>query len=409
MTQEFKNMMHLLGCASLGSTLNCDITSDYDVILEKAREQGIFHLVFASLKLLHKKGEIKLDNYEKINSQVMISCNRNACKIAAFNEVIKEFENRKISYAVLKGDTLSTLYKFPAMRISGDIDILVDEDRESDVLKIMSEFGFSYSPRSKSANHTECRHPVIGLVEVHISLYYDFMTSVWFNGHRAEENFRKVKLSDDNECFTLSINDGYVYLILHAVKHFLSNGLTLKQIMDIVLYTANYFKDIDFVNADKLFTKLKYKKFVDCLYYIGQKYWGINLFNIDNHLDIVCEEILSDCENSGAFGIKKSMGDFYELYNEIKLKEKGSIDFVRHMTKWRRDNLKDYLSLTKRSMNEKYPHLGVWRARITHLKNVLHKMIKQRKKIHQFVKYKPIADEIKGTERMKLIKDLDMI
>ncbi len=409
MTQEFKEMLVLLGYASRENSTDFNIISDCNLIMEKAKEQGVFQLVFGALKIMHNEGKVHVDNFENINRSVMLSCNKNALKISSFYSVITKFEEEKIKYALIKGDTLSSLYRFPALRVSGDIDVLIDIENEVRVLQIMSECGFSYSPRSKSSNHTVCVHPLIGIVEVHISLYYDFIASEWFKGIDVQEEFRKIKLSDGNECYTLSINDGYVYLLLHTIKHFLSNGLTVKQILDVVLYAEKYIEQIDFIRVNEELRKLKYINFAECIFYIAAKYFGVDVFKIDEKYDSIAEKLLSDCEDSGAFGRKKHMGNFYEIYNKERIKSNGNVDFNEFMTRWRRESLKDYLSFSKESMKTKYPSLTVMKARTVHFGNIVVKCLKYRKKIPQFIKYKSIAKTTQFSERLDIIKELDMI
>lgn len=409
MTKSFRDMLELLGYICKDTDIDLNITSMPDFILEKAREQGVYHLVFGALKIMHNQNKITLENFNHLNNKVMLSCNKNALKISSFYPVITKFEEEKITYALLKGDTLSSLYRFPGLRISGDIDVLVDEKDEMKVLKIMSEYGFTYSPRSKSANHTVCYHPLIGVVEIHISLYYDFITTEWFGNHGIKEEFRKIKLSDGNYYYTLGVNDGYIYIVLHAIKHFLANGITMRQMMDVVLYAEKYVEEIDFNSADKLFEKLKYKNFVECIFYIANKYWNIDVLNIDKDYETIAERILSDCEESGAFGKKKKMSNFYEIYNRERIKSKGNVDFEEYMTSWRRNSLKDYLSLSKESMRRKYPSLNVAKARKVHIKNIIVKCIKYKEKIPQFIKYRPVLESERYNERLNIIKELDMI
>ena len=102
--------------------------------------------------------------------------------------------------------------------------------------EILRENGFEIEIRAKSANHDECFHKTLGALELHVSLYYDIMQDVWFdNREMVVEECRRV-----GEINALGITDGYIYTLLHAVKHFLSNGLCVKQIMDVLLYEKTY-------------------------------------------------------------------------------------------------------------------------------------------------------------------------
>jgi hypothetical protein len=313
-----------------------------------------------------------------------------------------------IKYAVLKGDTLSKYYKYPAMRLSGDIDILIDEKDEVKVLEFMSKNGFTYEARNEGNNHTVCFHPVYGVVEVHISLYCNFMDDLWFKNTNELEEYTYVDLPDRKEP-TLSITDGYIYTVFHTIKHFLSNGLSVKQMMDIVLYTKENFNEINFKKAFGVFEENQFLRMVYCIYYISNHYFNIKIFDDFDNFDVVSEKLLTECENSGAFGKKSDLKDFFEVYTKMKIDKSKQNDFQSYMTSWRRKSLKGYLSMSEMNMKLKYPNLKTGKARIVHLKNILKKGFKYSYKIKQFVKYKPQSISGEMENRIEIIKELNMI
>ena len=139
---------------------------------------------------------------------------------------------KDIPCCVLKGQALAYLYKNPECRMSGDVDLLVAEKDETAALDILRKNGFSVSVRAQSANHDTCYHDELGCVELHVSLYYDIMQDVWFDN----VEMLKEPFMEKNGILMLGITDGYLFTLLHAIKHFLSNGLCVKQIMDVLLY-----------------------------------------------------------------------------------------------------------------------------------------------------------------------------
>ena len=396
-----------------------DSPLDIATIMRHSAEQGIWQSVFAGLKQAVKNGDVKITEeqlslFEGFNKQLIINCIQRQQKWDGIKAIIGKMEDEGIKCCVLKGETLAVLYQTPECRASGDVDLLISEKDEPRALEILRESGFEVEIRAKSGNHDECFHESLGALELHVSLYYDIMQDVWFdNQEMITEPFRKV-----GDVWALGITDGYIYTLLHAVKHFLSNGLCVKQIMDVLLYEKAYRSEIDFERVNKLLTHLKYKSFSDSLKSFGLKYFGFKKedfseFQYDENL---AAKILNDVFEGGLFGKKEERSDFFEIYNAYRFSTFKKENFNEFMTAWRRKNVIKSMSFSCDNMKIRYPYVNkklyllpvAW---LNHVFVIIKTGLKRFRLVKQSLNYTaPKGEDTAVIEkRIALFKEFDMI
>lgn len=413
MNKSFEYLMYLFACGAKGEQARALPDADFEEIIRLAKAQGAWQTVFLAIKQSENANLIDAELFKEINALFLLSCIKNQQKLEFINKVIAELEASGVEVCVLKGQSLAQLYKEPDCRISGDVDLLVDIKDEQKAIEILRKFEFNVEARPYSSNHSECVHPVFGIVELHIALYYDIIYDVWFDN--VEINQEKPVVL--NGIKTLGITDNYIFIALHAVKHFLSDGLGIRQIMDLLLFTKRYKNEIDKNRVNETLGHLKYQKFVDNLFGIGIKYFGFkqdDLFECEYNSEQIIK-ILEGVEIGGLFG-KNTVGEkrFFETYNSMRFNTFKSEKLENYMAKWSRKNAIKKSSLSMANMKKYYPfleqkpHLLIV-AYAKHL-SMISKAIIKRNKLKRYVSYKvPIADNEKIKERIELIKSLGMV
>ena len=414
MNKNFQHLMYLFGNGALGKSAPLPEGADFEQIFELAFSQGGWQTVFLAVKQSENPELVPSDLFKDLNTRFLISCIKNQERLEFINSVIETLEESGVETCVLKGQSLAGLYAEPDCRISGDVDLLVSLKDEQKAIEILRSLDYEVEIRPDSSNHSKCVHPVHGVLELHISLYYDIMSDVWFDNIKMlTEDFAIL-----NGVKTLGITDNYIYVVLHAVKHFLSNGLGLRQIMDLLLFTKAYKDKIDKARVDKVFSHLKYQKFIDNLTGIGIKYLGFekeDLFDCTYNEEEM-SEILKDVEMGGLFGKNdKERKSFFEIYNQARFNTFKSENFESYMTSWRRKNALKKSSLSLKNMKKHYDFLNdkPYLLPIAYFKHgcAILKTLKKRKKLlSDVVSYKaPDTQNEKIQQRMELIKKLDMI
>ncbi len=420
MNKNFINMMHLFSCGATGKTPNILEPVDFAEVYSFAKQQCVSEMVFFTLKKMYDISSINIESqlYNNWSANATFSVMRSVQKLNDIHSIIIQFEKANINTCILKGEALARLYAAPSCRISGDCDILVDIDQENLACEILKKNDFTVNHRTVASHHNFCTHSKMGVVELHISLYYDFIQDVWFdNLDMICDEYIKIKVND-TEITTLGVTDGLLFTVLHALKHFLVSGVGIRQVMDCLLYIKEYKDQINWDRFNSIMKHLKYKKFVDTLIGIGVLYFDFDineLYNCTFDTELV-NKMVVDMQNGGCFGYnEKERHNFYEIYNEQRFKTFKEENFHEYMTNWRRKSLFKMLSFSKDNMYSRYMYAKNNRlllpiAWLNHVYVIVKTIVKRFEIIFDFVSYKkPKIKNDVAFKRMKLIKELEMI
>lgn len=210
----------------------------------------------------------------------------NALYHQLLNKTIKQiteaFNAADIQSVLLKGQGVAQNYRIPESRMCGDIDLYVSSENFEKACEVISGIGGN---RSDIENDI---HVSFSIGEAYIELH---KTPTHVNNRRQARVLDMwVKESlDDQACknpMNTWDNDGTTivlpphtfnafFLLYHAVKHLVSDGIGLRQICDWMLYIHTHSEEID---VDKLQIMLKAFK-------IDQVWNEFSILAV-NHLDI---------------------------------------------------------------------------------------------------------------------------
>jgi len=422
MSEAFHDVIYLFSCGARGS--KPVLTHDIDVfkIYNVAMSQGIWQTTFIALKKLYDQGELTVDKkiFDKWHKEILIQAIQAIKRNTAVSNAIHALEQKDIQCCVLKGEVLAELYHEPICRISSDTDILIDKNSEKEAADTLKQCSFEVKTRYPTSHHVCCYHPLTGLIELHLRLYDELYEDVWFDKRILNmEIHRQIKTSQGNYITTLGINDGVIFITLHLIKHFLSKGVGIRQLMDILLYMGHYKNDIDWDRYNKLLNYLKYDKFMDNAIGIGVKYLGFdeNELPKSKHNDNIMQKILLDMEKGGIYGENEvERREFYKVYTEERFRRFKKGSYKHYMNKWmRRPNVVKTLFPNRVNMSIKYSYvqnneLLLFVAWIHRSFNFILDVFKKKKDIKQYFEYQsPEMNNDVVKKRMGLIRELDMI
>lgn len=309
MTQEFRDMLYLIGAEVSGKEYNPDHKLNIDGILRAAAVQGVRTLVFPQLE---KRCPDECAKYTPAFwGEIGSGIRRNAFQL----KTLSELKKKGIRVCLIKGIAAAAAYPHPEYRISSDTDILIDEKDEAAVLAFLKENGYSVEPRrSKNEHHTKARHPIGGLLEVHVQLYSIPTQKMILSGMELYGEEYKIESFDECEVYTLGTNDALMYLTAHYLKHLVDEGGGVRQMLDLLLYMKKYESEIDFEKYNSAMQALGYEKLIDVVKAVGAMYWGMDFPKEHRKL---CEELLTDSEEYGLFGHNSGgKNGFFTVYCE---------------------------------------------------------------------------------------------
>ena len=237
-------LFQLLQSALWGEPFDVDNDCCIEDVLLLAEEQIVIGLVFEEIA----KRNIKI-NLQKLFEYIgLLQTIRQQNQVV--NNVLVEFvcgvEKIDVDYLVVKGQTLACLYPDPFLRMSGDIDYLINSDYGYEKAKIETvqevELPSKLLEREIAYNWRDV------VFELHTSLidfsckkhqqYWDKLVKDSWQ-ERTAVNLEGVRVN------TLSPTLNAVYLFLHLFTHFSKVGISLRQFCDWAVFLRHYENEID--------------------------------------------------------------------------------------------------------------------------------------------------------------------
>lgn len=113
------------------------------------------------------------------------------------------------------------------------------------------------------------------------------------------KNYREVGIHGIS-VRTMSHTDHFLFLVLHAFRHFTCSGFGIRQVLDILLYKKEFEVCIDWNYIKEQLSRFDAFLFLSDLIYIGNKYLGFEFAPLSR--PCCPEELIEDLLNNGAFG-----------------------------------------------------------------------------------------------------------
>lgn len=424
MTDDFRDLIYLFACGAKGIKPVPKREMNFQGVFNLAVTQGIWQIVFLSVKKLYESGEISMreQEFRKYHNLFLESVMKNVQRQEYIKETLRLFSEHGINYALLKGEVLSLTYAEPSSRISSDTDILINTEDEKTALSLLKSMGYQVKVRDKNHHHSNCYHEIGGLLELHIASMGGQMVDELFfdNAFFISEPYRNITIWSGQHMQTLGVNDGLIFVTFHFIKHFLFKGAGIRQLMDVLNYISYYKEEINWDNFAELLKHLKYDKFIDACLKTGIKYLHfkkedfrfISGYEIDNS---ILEHVLSDMEEGGIFGNNEEMRNgFNKYYVERRFYRFKSGNINEYMNEAQKLNLIKF-TFDKQKLQRRYAYSQnhPWMLPIAFMHRVINLLIsicKGQKTIRQFFTFSvPNKMNQVVERRIELIEKLDMI
>jgi len=274
----------------------------------------------------------KAESMEIIYSQVKRSYR--------FLQLYRELNQANIKALVFKGIVLRELYPVPEERISADEDLLIEKKDLEKIIKILElnnmERVFSDEDEA-DVYHYFCRQTGLHL-EFHATLFGQKLST----HNKMEEIFSTVFEDFDTiqinnvDVYTFSVDKHLLYIICHAIKHFMSCGTGIRQICDIYMYINKYFENINWDYIWKEIINLGYDTLLVNILQVAIDYLGLDerkivYFNDKCKYYIETDNLIQDIMEGGIYGtstqarLNSANMSLNALNKKSKLKIKSNI------------------------------------------------------------------------------------
>lgn len=288
-------------------------SSQWLEMFKKASDQHLLPILYESVRTCHsfqKTGQEVTKVYKPIVIQSVLT---QTVKTTEFLNLYQYLLSNDLQPVVVKGLICRNLYPQPDQRISNDEDILINPDDFMKYHNLLLKYGMKLTNENQNINEdyeVSYYMPNTTLcIELHKYLFptdsqvYD-QYNTFFKGayQRAiKENVNEVMVA------TLEYTDHLLYLICHALKHFVHSGVGIRQVCDIVIYANTYGSKINWNKLIESCQKIKAIDFMVSVFDIGKRYLN---FSDEKSLypeylkskDVDSFDMLNDILSGGVYG-----------------------------------------------------------------------------------------------------------
>lgn len=253
-----------------------DVTADqYAQLLELAQNHHVLPMFFEATYRSSAAAAVAPARLALCRRTVVQSVSMQSVQTQSFLDLNDYLRQKNIRLLVVKGIACRSLYPQPDHRFSGDEDLLCPPEQINDCHRALLEYGMDPCGDNLDAYEVAYRKQDGTLyIELHKTLFARESDVFGDCNTLFEGAFdRAVEISvEGKQVLTLCPTDHLLYLILHAFKHFLHSGFGIRQVCDMVLFSNEYGKDVDWDYLLKKCAALRADQFAAALFAIGQKY-----------------------------------------------------------------------------------------------------------------------------------------
>lgn len=279
---------------------------DWDVMLAYARTHQVAGIVYAQAKQ-----SMPLEIMELFRRETIASC----CHFSVREEICRTlkrlFSDADIPYFIIKGPVIADLYPDPALRLMGDVDIVVHPEDRDACHEILVSNGFLVTSKQDGREWQYYKNNIE--FELHDRLVY--RETVNRKGHDIYFNdcWKYVKDSKLDWGFHL------LFLIFHLRKHLMNAGAGFRHYMDIAVVAEKIQIDWDWLTTNLQITGM---------YEFAQKCFGLTERWFGIQTPISCELEPGFCDmatnktfDDGIFGFDNTDNEDSDVVNMVRKKK----------------------------------------------------------------------------------------
>lgn len=195
-------------------------------------------------------------------------------------ELTRALEDAGVCYAVVKGAVCRQLYSKPDLRLSGDEDLFIPYEERARCGEIFTQHGLTAVLPQEWDDVDHWQDPCTGL---HIELHTRLFSLGWtaeevLNSYFAEQLVHTVSTGVDQSAVrTLEPTAHLLFLIAHALKHFITGGFGVRTWADTLSFCEQYRDQIDKEFLWEMLNRIHGTIFFQKLLLIGQTYLAFDV------------------------------------------------------------------------------------------------------------------------------------
>lgn len=219
--------------------------SDGDELFDFAEDQAVIGLF--SNALVHNSIHIGDDNAMRAVASIRLVCRKNEEMNVDFCKCIAFLRRRNLSFLIVKGQTLASLYPNPLHRNPGDVDIFCGL---TGFVPIRDAFLCNNDGSQDTSIPVKHQEVTVNGIE-----YELHRVLAIFGPSRYQRKFDEIMEKAKTEPDTIYIGNATVpvlsptynafYQTVHIYHHIIKEGIGLRQLCDFAIYLHRYHAEID--------------------------------------------------------------------------------------------------------------------------------------------------------------------
>lgn len=308
---------------------------DWNLIKSLAEKQGLYAIVLDGIDSLRQNyypsekgcsGEIILPTQKMMLEWIGEVLQGYEYRYEKYRKTIAElaclYNTHGYKMMILKGYACSLNWPKPSHRPCGDIDIWqFGNYKQADEL-VTKERGIK-------VDYSHHHHTVFYWGDFTIENHYDFINTHRHYSHRGLEEIFKELGQDDSHYVEVNGNKVYIpspnlhalFLIRHALNHFVSTGINLRQVLDWAFFVEKHTKEIDWDWLMGILKKYHMVEFFKCMNAICVDDLGFdaNIFNGIQFNHILKDKVLNDIL-SPEYDVEASLSNILKRWKKNRWK-----------------------------------------------------------------------------------------
>lgn len=284
-----------------------------------SRMHNVEALVYHGISQLDQKDREPVLQRWSNRAQMLLT--QSIVQLAERDALFSVLEDAGIAFLPVKGSWLKEQYPQIDFRQMADLDILIHPRDRERAGKLMLEQGYREEIEENTTHHDAYQKKPYMAVEMHLQLlpnssrHHGYYQDIW-EKVRPEEGFTHLK--------RLSLEDEYIFYILHMQKHMEEAGCGLRPVLDCLVYRSlrpaldREYLEGEFRKLGVWEYVLQVEKLADCWFATGEK--------LPEALLPMARSVLW----SGTYGMLENI--FQQRMEELKKKYKNPV--MRQAVYW---------------------------------------------------------------------------
>lgn len=253
-------------------------------------------------------------------------------RMGVYQSLKQIFIDNEISFFSVKGFCVADLYPIPQLRTMGDVDIVMSDADRMKAHDLLLKMGFSNTVHGdrewvyfKNGMEFELHNHLLYEATVNNEMLLDFANSCWKHVSKDEEGVCRLEWEYH-----------FIFLLLHLRKHFMNQGVGIRQFMDIAVVIQQKGTAMDWQYIENTLSSIEMLDFAKTCFAFVEKWFGIKaqldyLPLKDEFYQKSTEKIIND----GIFGFGNDENKISSLSNEMRFKDETYLFYMlRNVRQW---------------------------------------------------------------------------